>query len=165
MNKHIINAPTQLDNSAFAETRQAVSEMLDRLITMNRVAIEGYKMAAELIKNKQFKEICRGLVKQRERFIVELMQMTNGYNGIRADSISQTNIVSGSWVKVRGVGGGSDCDILSKCERVEAVAIGAYEAELSTDFLPLDVETLVRTQLEGLKVIRTQLNALVAALA
>lgn len=136
---------------------------LNRLISINRDGAEGYKKAAELLAENQYKEICLEYAEQRERFIVELTHLMNSFGDRPTDSQSAAGVLHDLWMDIRNMVGGDDADILAECDRGEEAAVEFYHETLMED-LPEEVDALLRAQFSLLKGAHERIHRLATAL-
>lgn len=155
---------TAFDGNVPAETKKLARETIDRLVTLNRDAVEGFNKAAELLNSEQYQRICKEFAEQRERFINELVEMTGLYGGTPTDNQSIASVIHGAWMSIRDMVSGEDAPILAECDRGEEVAVETYEAELK-EALPSDVKALLNAQLVRLKETHARIHNLATTTA
>lgn len=155
---------TGLDKALDEETKKTVQTVLDGLITLNRDAVEGYKLAAQQLDNEHYQQICRKNAEQRKQFISELVHMVNQYDGVPTDAQSVAGVLHDAWISIKNMVTNDDAAVIAECDRGEEVAVTLYHSALDED-IPADVETLLRTQFALLKGSHERMQRLSAALA
>lgn len=156
-------ANTTTTNASLAEVRQKVQSTLNSLIAVNRNSAEGYQMAAGLLSDEQYAQICREYAKQRTHFMTELTRMIDLYGGLPTDAQTLSSIVHDLWLNIRALVRGDDAAVLAECDRNEEVAVEIYHNAL-IETLPEDVNRLLRTQFGLLKGAHEHVHRLAAAL-
>jgi len=108
------------------------NEVIDNLIETLKDGQQGFKEAAESVKNPQLKSLFNDYSQQRARFIVELRSKAQSPNKRDPDiSGSATGALHRGWINLKSAL--SRCDdhaILAECERGEDSAVEEYQTAL-----------------------------------
>ena len=124
-----------------------VAEELNKLISICRDGVEGYKMAADEAKGVELKSLLNGYVTQRGGFTTAL-QTEVAQLGKNPD---EDGTVAGGlhrgWMAVKSaVTNRDDEAILAECETGEKVAVDTYQAALKHADLPVRLRSMVEMQ-------------------
>jgi len=128
------------------------NEVLENLIETLRDGQQGFKEAAESVKDPQLKSLFSEYSKQRARFLAELR------NNAQSPDERETK-VSGSaagalhrgWINLKSaVTKGDDHSVLAECERGEDSAVEEYQKALN-DGLSAPVREMVARQYTQIK--------------
>lgn len=127
-------------------THNAVATIQDLLET-SRDGQEGYRSAAEHIKDPEIKRFCLDQSTQRGEFAAELETQLRRLK--QTSDIDRSGSVAGSlhraWIDLKSTAGVSDGEILSSAEQGEDSAKRAYEKALASE-LPTELKGLIQTQ-------------------
>ncbi|MEZ4616086.1 MAG: PA2169 family four-helix-bundle protein [Caldilineaceae bacterium] len=123
---------------------------LKHLITLNYDSVGAYEMAADLLKNEQYVQICREYVEQRNHFIDELSHLISEYGAEAPDVESMAGLMQDVWMNIRNIVSGNDTAVIVECDRGDELAIEHYHDALNKS-LPEDVDILLRKQFGLLK--------------
>ena len=125
---------------------------LNDLIETCRDGQNGFKEAAENVKNPELKSFFNQISLDRARFVGELQQEVRRFGGDPENTGSTAAAMHRVWIDIKGTfTGKSDESILSECERGEDSAVDAYKDALKDENLPGDVRTLVDRQFRSVK--------------
>lgn len=128
------------------------NEVIENLIETLRDGQQGFKEAAESVKDPQLKSLFSEYSKQRARFLAELR------NNVQSPDERETK-VSGSaagalhrgWINLKSaVTKGDDHSVLAECERGEDSAVEEYQKALN-DGLSAPVREIVARQYTQIK--------------
>jgi len=108
------------------------NEVIDNLIETLKDGQQGFKEAAESVKNPQLKSLFNDYSQQRARFIVELRSKAQSPNKRDPDiSGSATGALHRGWINLKSaLSRGDDHAILAECERGEDSAVEEYQTAL-----------------------------------
>ena len=133
-----------------ASTQQVVST-LNSLIATCRDGQEGFKTAAEGVKNEELKELFYSYSQQRASFAGELQDEVRRLGGDPEDSGSVTASLHRGWMDIKAaVTGGEESSVLAECERGEDAAMSNYRSAFNVD-LPANVRQIVERQFAEIK--------------
>ena len=128
------------------------NEVIENLIETLRDGQQGFKEAAESVKDPQLKSLFSEYAQQRARFLAELR------NNVQSPDERETK-VSGSaagalhrgWINLKSaVTKGDDHSVLAECERGEDSAVEEYQKALN-DGLSAPVREIVARQYTQIK--------------
>src|SRR5205814_4678296 len=133
------------------EQKEIVS-VIDDLIETLKDGQEGFKQAAESVKNPQLKSLFNDYAQQRARFIVELRSKAQTPDEREPDvSGSATGALHRGWINLKSaLSRGDDHAILAECERGEDSAVEEYQKALN-DGLSEPVREIVSRQYAEIK--------------
>lgn len=125
---------------------------LNNLIETNRDGQNGFKEAAENVKNSELKSFFNQASLDRARFVGELQQEVRRLGGDPENTGSTSAALHRVWIDLKGTfTGKNDESILSECERGEDSAVDAYKDALKDQNLPNDLRALVEKQFSSVK--------------
>jgi len=130
-----------------ATTTKTVANLLNSLIETCKDGQEGFRSAAEDVKNAPLKSLFSELSIERGRFATELQRLV----GTLGEEAESSGSVSGSlhrgWIDLKSaLSSGDEHSILAECERGEDSAVAEYRESLEHDELPEAVREVVRRQ-------------------
>ena len=128
-----------------------VIEILNGLIQTCRDGQEGFRTAAENIRNSEFRRLFNIFSQQRAQFVSELQAEVHRLGGTPEETGSVGGSLHRAWMKAEStVSRGSEAALIMECHRGEEGAVNAYEEVLKAD-LPLDVQYVVKRQYMDIK--------------
>ena len=133
------------------EQKQIVS-IIDDLIETLKDGQEGFRQAAEGVKNPQLKSLFREYSSQRSRFATELQTQAQSLGKSKPEeSGSAVGALHRGWINLKSaVTRGDDHAILAECERGEDSAVKQYEKAMK-DNLPVQLREMVSRQYSEIK--------------
>jgi uncharacterized protein (TIGR02284 family) len=132
-------------------SNEEVISTLNDLIETCRDGQNGFKTAAEGVKNSELKELFYHYSQQRASFVGELQDEVRRLGGDPENTGSVAAALHRGWMDIASaVTGGDDATIISECERGEDSALNAYRAALETD-MPAGVRQIVERQFASVK--------------
>lgn len=124
--------------------------MLNNLIETCKDGEQGFRTAAEHVKDERTRSVFLEIARERAGMARELQQEVRTLGG----DPEQSGSVSGSahhwWMNIKSALGGDDKSIVSEAERGEDVAVKAYDEALQSG-LPPTTLSLVRKQAAAVK--------------
>lgn len=124
---------------------------LNELIETCRDGQEGFRVAAEGVKNAELRESFHGYALQRAAFVGALQDEVRRLGGEPEQTGSLVATLHRGWMGLRAaLEGGDDRAVVAECERGEGVALESYRAALDTD-MPADVRAMVERQFAELR--------------
>ena len=141
------------------DVSKAISTLND-LIETCRDGENGFRTAAEGVKDPHVKALFQRFTRQRTEMVKELQEEVRKLGG----NPEQRGSVSGSlhrgWMNIKSlVTGNDDAAIISEAERGEDVAKATYAKALQEN-LPAGVRTLIQTQAEIIRLAHDEVRAL-----
>jgi len=128
-----------------------VIAILNDLAETCREGREGYRKAAESIRNSEFRRMFNIFSQQRAQFITELEAEVNRLGGKHSDVGIDEGWLHRSWTDLKSRFGGADEPMLiGQCQQLEESAISRYHEALKED-LPLDVQYVIKRQYMDIK--------------
>ena len=145
------------------DTRSSTASALNELIETCKDGANGYRTAAEDVKDATLKTLFAGFAAQREQFAAELQQQVRALGSAPETTGSTVAAVHRGWINVKSaVTGRDDAAILGECERGDSYAVKAYETAVGAG-LPASVMPIVQRQASEVKRAYDQIQKLHAA--
>jgi uncharacterized protein (TIGR02284 family) len=134
-----------------AQQKEIIST-INSLIETLKDGEEGFKQAAEAVKDSNLKSLFYEFSQQRARFATELQsQAMNLGETEPEESSSATGAMHRAWINLKSaVTSGDDHAILAECERGEDSAVKEYEDALKAD-LPAPLDDIVSREYAEVK--------------
>lgn len=130
---------------------KAISTLNDLIETL-RDGQEGFKEAAENVKDSDLKTFFNQVSLERAQMVGELQQEVRTLGGDPENSGSTAGALHRTWVDIKGsLTGRDDQSILNECERGEDSAVSAYADALKEQSLSAALRTLVERQFSSIK--------------
>ena len=137
-----------------------VISTLNNLIQTCRDGEEGFRAAAEGVKDAELKELFHGYSRQRASFAGELQDEVRRLGGEAAETGSVTGSLHRGWLGLKAALTGADeRAVLAECERGEDSALAAYRAALGVD-MPASVRTAVERQFAEVREAHERIRAI-----
>jgi uncharacterized protein (TIGR02284 family) len=128
-----------------------VISTLNTLIETCRDGEQGFRAAAENLKDPAVKTLFTEVARERGQFAEELKNEVERLGGRPEEGGSLSGAAHRGWMDVKGaITGRDDKQIISEAERGEDVAVAAYREALSAA-RPSAVESVVHRQYEHVK--------------
>ena len=129
----------------------AVISTLNNLVETCKDGQNGFRTAAEGVKNSELIALFNTYSQQRGQFSSELQNEVRSLGGDPEKTGSTAAALHRGWINIKStVTGEDEGAVISECERGEDSAVKAYEAALQED-LPANVRTIVQTQFAKVK--------------
>src|SRR5436190_23833831 len=127
-------------------------EIIGGLVETLKDGQEGFKQAAEGVKDPQLKSLFNEYSQQRSRFVSELQSRAQGLGEREPEtSGSATGALHRAWMNLKSaVTSGDDHAILAECERGEDSAVEEYKKAMN-DNLPAQFLEIVSRQYSEIK--------------
>ena len=125
---------------------------LNDLIETCKDGQEGFRNAAENIRNSEFRRLFNIFSQQRAQFVSELQAEVHRLGGEAEDNGSIAGSLHRGLMNVRRMvpRNSNEAAIIAECQRGEEAAVNAYQEALKAD-LPLDVQYVVKRQYMDIK--------------
>jgi uncharacterized protein (TIGR02284 family) len=125
--------------------QKETSSVLNDLIETLRDGQEGFKQAAEAVRDPQLKSLFVEYSQQRLRFATALQSQVQSLGKEPETSSSAAGALHRGWINLKSaVTGGDDYAILAECERGEDSAVEEYRKALDDDLSPSLYELVSR---------------------
>jgi uncharacterized protein (TIGR02284 family) len=132
-------------------SNEEVISTLNDLIQTCRDGQNGFKTAAEGVKNPELKSLFYSYSQQRAQFVGELQDEVRRLGGDPETSGSLAASLHRGWMDIKSaVTGGDDGGIITECERGEDAAVKTYRDALGKD-LPAGVRPVVERQFASVR--------------
>ena len=134
-----------------ATDKDDVISTLNNLIETCKDGENGFRTAAEGVKNSELKTLFNTYAQQRAQFAAELQAEVRRLGGDPETSGSVAAAIHRGWINIKSVVTGEDEHaVLAECERGEDSAVHNYEEALQSN-LPGDVRDIVERQYRQIK--------------
>lgn len=125
--------------------------VLNNLIETCKDGENGFREAAQEIRNPELKALFLDFANQRGQYAVELQQRVSQLGQTPENTGSVAASLHRRWIDLKSsLTGKSDQAVIDECERGEDIALESYRNALASD-LPSDLRTLVERQFSGVK--------------
>ncbi len=143
-----------------SQTKEAIST-LNSLIETLKDGQEGFRQAAEAIKDSQLKTTLNEFSLQRSKFAGELQSHAIQMGESKPeDSSSTAGALHRAWINMKSaVTSQDDYAILAECERGEDSAVAAYKKAMEAE-LPSPARDLISRQYTDIKAAHDRVKAL-----
>ena len=123
-----------------------VISTLNNLVETCKDGQNGFRTAAEGVKDTKLTTLLNTYSQQRAQFAAELQNEVRRLGGDPEETGSTAAVIHRGWMNIKSaVTGQDEGAIISECERGEDSAVKSYEEALE-DNLPADVKMLVERQ-------------------
>jgi uncharacterized protein (TIGR02284 family) len=135
-----------------AQQKEIIST-INSLIETLKDGQEGFKQAAEAVKDSNLKSLFNEYSMQRSRFAGELQaEAVQLGESEPEDSSSASGAMHRAWINLKSaVTSGDDHAVLSECERGEDSAVAEYKKAMEDDGLSAPVRDIVSRQYSEVK--------------
>jgi uncharacterized protein (TIGR02284 family) len=133
---------------------------LNGLIETLKDGQEGFKTAAEGVKDSGTKNLFYQYSQQRAQFVGELQAEVRRLGGDPEKSGSIAGALHRGWINIKStVTGEDEYAVLAECERGEDNALSNYRSALE-ETLPSDIQTILVRQSEAIKLTHDRVRTL-----
>ena len=137
-----------------------VISTLNNLIETCKDGQEGFRQAAEGVKNSELQTLFNTYAQQRAQFAAELQNEVLHLGGEPEKSGSTIGALHHGWINIKSaLTGGDESAVISECERGEDSSVRRYEDALKGE-LPNDIRALVERQFAQVKEAHDRIRAL-----
>lgn len=134
-----------------ATDKDDVISTLNNLIETCKDGQNGFRTAADGVKNSDLKTLFGAYSQQRAQFAAELQNEVRRLGGDPEKTGSTAAALHRGWIDIKSaVTGEDEHAVIAECERGEDSAVRNYEEALSGS-LPSDIESIVRRQFTEVK--------------
>lgn len=132
------------------ETDQVIST-LNELIETCKDGQQGFRTAADLVKDASLKSLFDGYSREREQFVTDL-QAEVGRLGQKPERTGSTaGALHRGWINIKSMAtGASEASIIAEAERGEDSAVRTYQDALNQN-LPSQIRSIVQRQYAAAK--------------
>jgi len=135
-------------------------EVLNDLIQLCRDGENGYRDAAESVKDGFTQMLLKEFARRRSRFAAVLQGYVRAHGGTPQRKGSVAGSIHKSWMNFQcAIGKNDDRAIISECKRGEEFALRHYKQARSTD-LPSDLLSILQMQAEEIEKAAEKLQAI-----
>jgi len=137
-----------------------VISTLNGLIETCRDGQNGFKAAAEGVRDSELKSLFYTYSQQRAQFVGQLQDEVRRLGGDPENTGSVAASLHRGWIDIKSaVTGGDDASIITECERGEDSAVKTYSDALGKD-LPAGVRPVVERQFAAVREAHDRIRAL-----
>ena len=141
------------------EPKEIIST-INSLIETLKDGQEGFKQAAEAVKDPQLKSLFSEYSQQRSRFANELQAQARSFGESEPEKTSSTaGAMHRAWINLKSAITSGDVAILAECERGEDSAVHEYEDAMKQD-LPPAVGEIISRQFREVKAAHDRVKTL-----
>jgi uncharacterized protein (TIGR02284 family) len=141
-------------------SNEEVISTLNNLIETCRDGQNGFKSAAEGVKNTELKQLFYQYSQHRASFVGELQEEVRRLGGDPENTGSVAASLHRGWMDIKSaITGGDDDAIISECERGEDSAVSNYRDALDKD-LPAGVRQVIERQFASVKEAHDRIRSL-----
>ncbi|MFY9554600.1 MAG: PA2169 family four-helix-bundle protein [Blastocatellia bacterium] len=138
-----------------------VISTLNELIETCRDGLDGFKEAAENVKNPELKSFFNEAATERAYCVQELQTEVRGLGGEAEKSGSTAGAIHRVWMDIKGTfTGKDDHSILSETERGEDSAVSTFRDALKGGNLPSNIVSIVERQLQTIQRVHDRVKRL-----
>jgi uncharacterized protein (TIGR02284 family) len=138
------------------KTVSIVSDLIERC----KDGREGFRKAAEDVKDQDLKNLFKDYSLQRDQMITELQNELHKIGKTQDESGSLTGTMHRAWIDLKTALSSNDRKrVLEECERGEDYAVSAYKKALKED-LPTPISSLVQDQYQRVQSAHDQIRSL-----
>jgi uncharacterized protein (TIGR02284 family) len=138
---------------------QDVISTLNGLIETCRNGEEGFRTAADHVKDAEVKELFRGYAEQRAEMVRELQKEVRAQGGDPEHAGTVGGAAHRGWMNLKAAVASGDESVIAEAERGEDIAKRAYEEALNAG-LPPTTLALVREQSTRVRAAHDRVRAL-----
>ena len=139
--------------------------VLNDLVETCKDGQNGFRTAAEEIKNSELRTLFNTYSQQRAQFAAELQNEVRRLGGDSEDTGSTAAVLHRGWMNIKSaVTGENEGALISECERGEDSAVSAYEEALENE-LPGNLRVIVERQFSQVKDAHDRIRSLETAKA
>jgi uncharacterized protein (TIGR02284 family) len=139
--------PRTGEKESMSITTKSVASILNSLIETCKDGQEGFRNAAENVKNVDYKSLFSELSIQRQQYVAELQALVSGLGHDLEKSGSIAGALHRGWIDLKAaLTSGDEHAILAECERGEDSAVAEYRDALEHEDLPANVRGVIRQQ-------------------
>jgi uncharacterized protein (TIGR02284 family) len=143
-----------------ATTNDEVISTLNNLIETCKDGQEGFRTAAEGVKNSELKTLFNTYSQQRAQFAAELQSEVRRLGGDPENTGSVAATLHRGWINIKSaVTGEDEGAVIAECERGEDSAVKNYKDAQATG-LPSDVSAIVERQYGQVKEAHDRIRSL-----
>jgi uncharacterized protein (TIGR02284 family) len=137
------------------------NEVIDNLIETLKDGQEGFKQAAESVRNPALKTLFSDYSQQRSRFATALQSEARSHGETKPENSSSTaGALHRGWINLKSaITGGDEHAILAECERGEDSAVEEYKKALDDGLTP-SAQDLVSRQFTEVKAAHDRIRSL-----
>ncbi len=137
-----------------------VISTLNNLVETCKDGQNGFRTAAEGVKNSELTALFNNYSQQRGQFASELQNEVRTLGGDPEKTGSTAAALHRGWINIKStVTGEDEGAVISECERGEDSAVKAYEEALKQE-LPTNVRAIVETQFARVKEAHDRIRSL-----
>ena len=137
-----------------------IRSTLNKLIETLKDGEEGFRSAAEKLKDTSIRSEFMSWANQRARFASEMQSAVSSLGGEASTSGSASGAIHRGWIGLKSaLTGNDDHAIVAEAERGEDVAVGSFRDAMSKD-LPTDIRTIVERQYRDIQTAHNQVRSL-----
>src|SRR6478672_4099877 len=148
------------DLNCMKEKKETISVLVDLIETL-KDGQDGFKQAAESVRNPALKALFSDYSQQRSRFATALQSEARSHGETKPENSSSTaGALHRGWINLKSaITGGDEHAILAECERGEDSAVDEYKKALDDGLTP-SAQELVSRQFAEIKAAHDRIKSL-----
>jgi uncharacterized protein (TIGR02284 family) len=128
-------------------TTSSIASVLNSLIETCKDGQNGFRDAAENVKNADYKALFVDFASQRQEFVAELEGLVRGLDEEVEKSGSVAGALHRGWIDLKSaLTSGDEHAVLAECERGEDSAVAEYREALEREDLPAGIRNVIQKQ-------------------
>jgi uncharacterized protein (TIGR02284 family) len=143
-----------------ATDNDQVISTLNNLIETCKDGENGFRTAAEGVKNSELTTLFNTYAQQRAQFAAELQREVRNLGGEPEDTGSVAATLHRGWINIKStVTGEDEGAVISECERGENAAVSNYKDALN-EILPANIQSIIQRQFTQVKEAHDRIRAM-----
>lgn len=138
--------------------RRAALSTLNRLMEICRDSEQGYRAAAEGLRNEPLRMLFLEYSQQRARLVSELQEEARRLGAVVAGGQVPAPAEKRVGAHIKPAAGEDEASVISECERGDDAAVRTYEEALEQENLPPEARSLIEKQYTQIKVAHDQVR-------
>jgi len=142
-------------------TTVSIASVLNSLIEVCKDSQEGFRDAAQSVKDPDYKSLFAELANQRQTYNGELRRMVLSLGESAEDSGSFAGSLHRGWMDLKAaMTSGDEHAILEECKRGEDFAVARYRVAMEHNELPGNIISVIERQYAGVKAAHDRVRTL-----
>ena len=149
------------DSEVMSTMTVTAASVLNSLIEACKDSQEGFREAAQQVKDADYKSLFAELANQRQMYMGELRRLVMSLGEPAEDSGSFAGTIHRGWMELKAaVVSGDEHAILEECERGEDFAVSRYQVAMEHTELPGNIRSVIERQYAGVQAAHDRIRTL-----